>query len=172
MTDGWVISCKIGLRWMPLDLTNDKSTLVQVMAWCRQATSHYLNQCWPKSLSPYGVTRPQCVKAMELPQSCTKPLIYLLPSCSQEHYLYPSLKQTKDDQPLVCCKKRRPFEPAALTLARKEFTLVGYFHLSWMLCFLNSLDFLPLNIFFFTYKWHVNWCKYIFSVVWWVINAS
>ena len=37
----------------------DKSTLVQVMAWCRQATSHYLSQCWPRSLSPYGVTRPQ-----------------------------------------------------------------------------------------------------------------
>ena len=29
-------------RWMSWDLTNDKSTLVQVMAWCRQATSHYL----------------------------------------------------------------------------------------------------------------------------------
>ena len=34
--------------WMPQDLTDDKSTLVQVMAWCRQATSHYLNQCWPR----------------------------------------------------------------------------------------------------------------------------
>ena len=32
------------------------------MAWCRQATSHYLSQCWPRSLSPYGVTRPQWVK--------------------------------------------------------------------------------------------------------------
>ena len=30
------------LQWMPQDLTDDKSTLVQVMAWCRQATSHYL----------------------------------------------------------------------------------------------------------------------------------
>ena len=29
---------------MPLDLTDDKWTLVQVMAWCRQATSHYLSQ--------------------------------------------------------------------------------------------------------------------------------
>ena len=38
-----------------------KSTLVQVMAWCRQARSHYLSQCWPKSLSPYDVTRPQWV---------------------------------------------------------------------------------------------------------------
>ena len=25
------------------------------MAWCRQATSHYLSQCWPSFLSPYGV---------------------------------------------------------------------------------------------------------------------
>ena len=47
---------------MSLDLADDKSTLVQVMAWCRQATSHYLNQCWLRSLSPYGVTRPQWVK--------------------------------------------------------------------------------------------------------------
>ena len=46
---------------MPLDLTDDKSTLVQVMAWCRQATSHYLRQCWPRFMSPYGVTRPQWV---------------------------------------------------------------------------------------------------------------
>ena len=43
-------------RWMPHDLTDDKSTLVQVMAWYRQATSHYLNQCWPRSPTPYGVT--------------------------------------------------------------------------------------------------------------------
>ena len=50
------------LRWMPQDLTDDKSTLVQVMAWCHQAASHYLNQCWPKSPMSYGVTRPQWVK--------------------------------------------------------------------------------------------------------------
>ena len=48
---------------MPQDLTDDKSTLVQVMAWCRQATSHYLNQGWPRSPTPYGVTRPQWVNA-------------------------------------------------------------------------------------------------------------
>ena len=44
------------------DLINDKSTVVQVMAWCLQATSHYLSQCWPRSRSPYGITRPQWVK--------------------------------------------------------------------------------------------------------------
>ena len=50
------------LRWMSRDLTDDKSTSVQVMAWCRQATSHYPSQYWPRSMSPYGVTRPQWVK--------------------------------------------------------------------------------------------------------------
>ena len=58
---GWGISYWIALRWMPQDLTDDKSTLVQVIAWCRQATSHYLSQCWPRSMSPNGVTRPQWV---------------------------------------------------------------------------------------------------------------
>ena len=36
--------CRQALRWMSLELADDKSTLVQVMAWCRQATSHYLSQ--------------------------------------------------------------------------------------------------------------------------------
>ena len=33
----------------------------QVIVWCHQATSRYLNQCWPRSLLPYGVIRPQWV---------------------------------------------------------------------------------------------------------------
>ena len=33
----------------------------KAMAWCRQAISHYLSQCWPRSLAPYSVTRRQCV---------------------------------------------------------------------------------------------------------------
>ena len=32
---------------MSLELTNDKSTMVPVMAWCHQAPSHHLNQCRP-----------------------------------------------------------------------------------------------------------------------------
>ena len=62
LNGGWDISDEIEPRWIPLNLTDDKSILVQVMVWCRQATSHYLSQCWPRSLSPYGVTRPQWVK--------------------------------------------------------------------------------------------------------------
>ena len=57
-------SCETALRSMPQNPSDDKSTLVQVMAWCRQAASHYLSQCCPKSLSPYGVTRPQWVNTM------------------------------------------------------------------------------------------------------------
>ena len=57
-----ISQAKIALRWTSLDLSYDKSTLVQVMAWCRQVTSHNLNRCWPRSLPPYGVTRPPWVK--------------------------------------------------------------------------------------------------------------
>ena len=44
MTDGYDISGDIALRWTSLELSDDKSTLVQVMPWSRQATSHYLNK--------------------------------------------------------------------------------------------------------------------------------
>ena len=50
------ISCEIARRWMPQDLTEDKSALVQLMAWCHQETSNYLKQCWPRSMSPYSIT--------------------------------------------------------------------------------------------------------------------
>ena len=69
MIDGWGISCGIALIWMPLDFTDDQSTLVQVMAWCHRATSHYVSQCWPRSLSPYGVTRGQWVNTLRLRQN-------------------------------------------------------------------------------------------------------
>ena len=69
--DGWGISCQISLKWLPQDSTVDKSTLVQVMAWCLQAPSHYLKQCWPRSLLPYGFNRPQWVNCCLF---STKPL--------------------------------------------------------------------------------------------------
>ena len=61
VNSGWGISYEIALRRMPLDLTDDNWTLVQVMAWCCHAPSHYLSQCWPRSMSPNGVNRPQWV---------------------------------------------------------------------------------------------------------------
>ena len=43
---------------MPQNLTNEKS-LVQVMAWCHQGTSHYCNQCGQSSLISYCIPMPQ-----------------------------------------------------------------------------------------------------------------
>ena len=53
--------CEIALRWMPQNTFDDKSALVHVMALCCQAISHYLSQCWPRSVMWYGVTRPRWV---------------------------------------------------------------------------------------------------------------
>ena len=38
--------CENVLSWMQHNITNDESTLVKVMAWCRWATSHYTSQRW------------------------------------------------------------------------------------------------------------------------------
>ena len=54
MIDGWGNPCEITLIWMTLDLTDDKSTLVWIVAWCCQSTSHYLSQCWPRSMASLG----------------------------------------------------------------------------------------------------------------------
>ena len=52
----WDIPSAVALTWISWDFINAKSTLVQVMAWSRrQATTHYLNQCWPSSMLPYVV---------------------------------------------------------------------------------------------------------------------
>ena len=50
---------------MPQGLTDYYLTLVKAMARCRQATSHYLNQCRSNSLTPYGFTRSLSVKSLE-----------------------------------------------------------------------------------------------------------
>ena len=55
------ISSETTLSWLQQDLTDDQSTLVQVMAWCRQATSHYLSQFWTSSMLLYGITLGQWV---------------------------------------------------------------------------------------------------------------
>ena len=61
-TDVLCISCEISLRWMPEDLTDDKSTLVQVMAWVPSGSKPLPDQCWPSCIYPYGITRGQWVE--------------------------------------------------------------------------------------------------------------
>ena len=51
------------------------------MAWCRQATSHYLSQCQPRS--PYGSTRPQWVKWVTFEHISVINLQYVMRNCPQ-----------------------------------------------------------------------------------------
>ena len=44
--------------------------------WCHQATSHYLNQCGPTLMGPYGITKSQSH--------------YGITKCKQKHLLYNS----------------------------------------------------------------------------------
>ena len=60
------ISSAIAFRWMAQDLTDDKSALIQVLAWCCQARSHYMNQCWLRSMMLYDDTRSQWVTPIEI----------------------------------------------------------------------------------------------------------
>ena len=87
---GWGLSCEITQIWMSLYFTDDQSTLAHVMAWCRQATSHYVSQCWPRSLSPYGATRPWQVNSLAAERcSCDIELVILkLKDRYLEYYLW------------------------------------------------------------------------------------
>ena len=69
-------------------------TLVQVMAGCHQATSHYLIQCWPRSISPHVTTKSHPVNCDLLMPYGIKDFIHhylwwLGNSCSKpSHWLY------------------------------------------------------------------------------------
>ena len=62
--DGWDVHCEIALWWLFFYTSYDKLTLVQVMAWCHQAPSHYLSQCWPRSVWSYGISSLQWVSLL------------------------------------------------------------------------------------------------------------
>ena len=51
------ISIKISLKFIPNDLISSIPALVQIMAWRRPGTTHYLNQCLPDSLADIWGTR-------------------------------------------------------------------------------------------------------------------
>ena len=55
------ICYEITLGWIPKDLTDYLSKLVQVMVWHHQATSHYLSQCWPGTMLTYRIIKPQTI---------------------------------------------------------------------------------------------------------------
>ena len=92
------ISIDAALRWMAWDdRTNDKSTFVRIMVWCRQAVSHYLNQCRLRFITSLGpITHQGPIKKSLYVWPCTKALqptfIYSRWKCwrvnvaSQSHY--------------------------------------------------------------------------------------
>ena len=51
-------SCEIFPRSVPENPYDNTWTLAHIMAWWHQAKCHFLNQCWPSSMMPYGVSRP------------------------------------------------------------------------------------------------------------------
>ena len=57
----WELLCEIVFKPMPPtnDPNDDKSTLVQLMAWSCQTASHYLSQYWPRFMLPYDNIGPQ-----------------------------------------------------------------------------------------------------------------
>ena len=51
--------CQKFPRFFPADLFDDNPTLVSLITWCRQATSHYLIQYRPMFMKQYNATRSQ-----------------------------------------------------------------------------------------------------------------
>ena len=66
--------------------------LVHAMPWCHQATSHYIYQSWLRSISSYGVTRPQWFRINKTLRSIHiiwwRPLVwsFIKSRCSPENH--------------------------------------------------------------------------------------
>ena len=74
---------KFSIKFVLIDPIGKKSSLVHVMAWCHQAPSHYLNLCWPGSVTSYTTTRPQWVN--EALYTCVNEHVTVLLFCIQCH---------------------------------------------------------------------------------------
>ena len=85
---------------MPKDLAHDQSTLVQIMAWCRQATSHYPNQCWPSRMAPYGIIRSQWVGKMAITRTTRTHAFW-------EYPRRPMITHTMDSYQIPCHNKTK-----------------------------------------------------------------
>ena len=55
---------------MPQDHKQNNQYWFRSMALICQATSHYLGQCWPRPMSPYGITRSQWIIETAWPSMC------------------------------------------------------------------------------------------------------
>ena len=80
--DDWCISSEIAIRWIELDLIDDKSTLVPEWLGAVRQQAITWAKYWPRSMLPYGVIRPQSVHALLCFALVLYRLIYLLPDGS------------------------------------------------------------------------------------------
>ena len=92
----WGIPCEIVHRCMSLGFTVDRSTLVQVMAWCRQVTSHYLNQWWAgfcRHMVSLGPNESKKIYGEVNLKDCCVSVVYLLryTSCPHRSQQFPIL---------------------------------------------------------------------------------
>ena len=71
-------SWKIALIWMPKNAFEDKSALAQLIT----NKKHYLSQYWPRSMSPFGVTRPQWVDWLTEPLINQESRIWVILGCA------------------------------------------------------------------------------------------
>ena len=51
VNETFYISIQISLKFVPTGPIDNNQALFQIMAWCRIATHHYSNQCWPDTLT-------------------------------------------------------------------------------------------------------------------------
>ena len=63
-------------HWKIFNLRRYILDIIQIMVGAEQATSHYLGQEWPISMSPWGITRPQWVDKCKTIIPATHDLIY------------------------------------------------------------------------------------------------
>ena len=62
VTEKFCILIKISLKFVPKDPIENNPAPVQIMAWQQISASHYLNQCWPSSLTHICGTRGRWIK--------------------------------------------------------------------------------------------------------------
>ena len=136
---------------LPSRLIDDKSTLGHVMACCLRATSHYLSQCWPRSMSPHCVSRPQWI---QIQPSCSLSLDDLMASLMDEGRSYFKLNYANS-------AKRMPYSDnpwaVCLTFARdRKLAQSSQFGVKPLLGPMLTTDSLGTN-----FNFNSTWTKWI-----------
>ena len=124
------------------------------MALCHQATSYYLSQCWPRSVLPYGITRPQWVHTkgstetyhcpVSFPYQDPPKVFINLPKLFQKGSIYLNL--------ITACLEFHNFE------FFKTDYILGCL---WQMCFFFKFN-LSKKMSVFKSKFSI-WCDYLLS---------